>query len=101
MADNKTLTATPEELGDIHSSLAEWCALVLKGVPLQDKEGNAVLQKDGTPYMVPPTPAHLNIIRQFLKDNRIESEESPNNPMGLLKGATSDPNVFPFSQNQG
>lgn len=94
-------TATVEELGVIHSSLAQWCISILRGVPLLDKEGNAVLQKDGQPYMVAPSPAHLNIIRQFLKDNKIESEATPNNPMGLLNQAASGDNVSPFPFQQG
>ncbi|QBE66830.1 hypothetical protein [Pseudoduganella lutea] len=69
--------ATEKELGEVHGGMADWCKLILRGVPLMDKEGNAVLQPDGQPWLVPPSPAHLNVIRQFLKDNRIEAASIP------------------------
>lgn len=65
--------ATEKELGDVHGGLAQWCISIMQGVPLLDKEGAAVLKEDGQPWLVPPSPAHLNVIRQFLKDNRIEA----------------------------
>jgi hypothetical protein len=69
--------ATEKELGEVHGGMADWCKVILKGVPLTDKEGNAVLKPDGQPWLVPPSPAHLNVIRQFLKDNRIEAAVLP------------------------
>lgn len=65
--------ATELELSEIHGSMAEWCRLVLKGVPMIDKEGAVVLQEDGTPWLAPPSPAHLSVVRQFLKDNKVDS----------------------------
>jgi hypothetical protein len=49
----------------------------MKGVPLVDRDGVAVLKPDGQPWLIPPAPAHLNVIRQFLKDNRIEAAVIP------------------------
>jgi hypothetical protein len=69
--------ATEKELGLVHGGLAQWCIDIMKGVPLLDKEGRAVLKEDGQPWLVPPSPAHLNVIRQFLKDNRIEAAVIP------------------------
>jgi len=68
-----TSKATEEELGEIHGSMAEWCKLVLQGVPLLNDEGKAVLKPDGQPWLVPPSPAYMNLIRQFLKDNKIDN----------------------------
>ncbi len=70
--------ASEDFLGDIHGGMAEWCKLILKGIPLLNDEGRAVLDSNGAPYMIPPSPAHLNIIRQFLKDNKIDSPETEN-----------------------
>lgn len=84
-------TATVEELGGIHDSLAKWCTLVLQGVPLLDGEGRAVLKPDGQPWLIPPSPSHLNVIRQFLKDNNIDSIPKATNPIGVLQGAASLP----------
>lgn len=46
---------------------------MLKGTPAQDKEGNLVMV-DGQPFMLPPTPAAMNVIRQLLKDNGVDRE---------------------------
>lgn len=91
--------ASNEELGVIHDGFAKWCALILQGVPLLDNEGRAVLKPDGQPWLIPPTPAHMNVIRQFLKDNSIDSTPEATNPLGVLKQAASLPfgdNVTPF-----
>ena len=69
--------ASEKELGLTHAEFAQWCRLILQGVPLLDKEGNAVLKEDGQPWLVPPSPAHMNVIRQFLKDNSIEAAVIP------------------------
>lgn len=68
--------ATEEDLGKVHGKFAEWCMLIMQGTPLLDKDGNAVLQPDGQPWLVPPSAAYLNVIRQALKDNRIEAPAS-------------------------
>ena len=65
--------ATEQELSEIHGAMAGWCKLVLQGTPLLNDDGKAVLKEDGTPWLIPPTPAHLNVIRQFLKDNKIDN----------------------------
>ena len=76
--------ATEKELAGVHGGLAQWCLDIMKGVPLQDRDGNAVLKEDGQPWLVPPSPAHLNVIRQFLKDNRIEAEAVKGSALGDL-----------------
>lgn len=65
--------ATEIELGEIHGSMASWCKLVLQGMPLLTDEGKAVLKEDGSPWLIPPSATYLNIVRQFLKDNKIDS----------------------------
>jgi hypothetical protein len=84
-----TERATEKELSEVHGGLAQWCLDIMKGVPLT-KDGQAVLKPDGQPWLVPPSPAHLNVIRQFLKDNRIEAEA----PKGSALGDLSDLPVF-------
>jgi hypothetical protein len=69
--------ASEKELGDVHGGLSKWCIEIMKGVPLVDRDGVAVLKPDGQPWLIPPAPAHLNVIRQFLKDNRIEAAVIP------------------------
>jgi hypothetical protein len=84
--------ATEQELGLTHKEFAEWCRTILKGVPLLDRDGNAVLKPDGQPWLVPPSPAHMNVIRQFLRDNNIEATTIP---LGdASKGDLSDLPVF-------
>jgi hypothetical protein len=68
--------ASEKELGEVHGGLAQWCIDIMKGVPLL-KDGEAVLKENGQPWLIPPSPAHLNVIRQFLKDNRIEAVVIP------------------------
>lgn len=68
--------ASEKELGEIHNNLAVWCKLVLQGVPLLNDEGRAVLKDDGQPWLIPPSAAHLSLIRQFLKDNKIDSPDT-------------------------
>lgn len=84
MTNNRDNRATEEELADVHNGMARWCIQIMQGVPLLDKEGNAVLMPDGQPWLVPPSPAHLNVIRQFLKDNDIQAEPAKGSPMGDL-----------------
>lgn len=86
---------TEEQLGSVHDSFAKWCTLVLQGVPLLDSEGSAVLKENGQPWLIPPSPAHMNVIRQFLKDNNIDCTPSKANPIGILKEATD----LPFGNN--
>ena len=66
--------ANNDELSLLHSKLAE----VLKN-QLEDPE---------------VTPAFLNVARQFLKDNNIDSVAEAGNPMDLLKEAE-----LPFQEN--
>ena len=76
--------ATDQELATVHNGLTTWCITIMQGVPLLDKDGAAVLKPDGQPWLVPPSPAHMNVIRAFLKDNYISAEPAKNSPMGDL-----------------
>lgn len=87
--------ATEEELSGVHAGLTEWCLSVMKGTPLLDKDGCAVLKDDGQPWLVPPSPAYLNVVRQFLKDNKIEALA----PKGSTLGDLSDLPLFDDDQN--
>nr|WP_193399783.1 hypothetical protein [Pseudomonas putida] len=52
-------------------------------------DGEGVME-DGKLVRSPPAPAYLNVIRQFLKDNKIESLA----PKGTTMGDLSDLPVF-------
>lgn len=97
--------ASEETLGLTHAEFAEWCRRILKGVPLLDKEGRAVLDEDGKPYLVPPSPAHMNVIRQFLKDNQIEAAviplDSSNQDLSDLPIFDEDGVVVPIKKKTG
>lgn len=94
--------ASDETLGLTHAEFAEWCRVILKGVPLLNKEGHAVLKPDGQPWLVPPSPAHMNVIRQFLKDNQIEAAVIPFDGEGKdlsdLPSFDEDGTVIPFKK---
>lgn len=96
--------ASEKELGLTHKEFAQWCRMILKGVPLLDKFGHAVLNEDGQPWLVPPSPAHMNVIRQFLKDNQIEAAVIPMDGEGKslddLPSFEEDGTVIPFKANQ-
>lgn len=71
-----TERATEKELAEVHGRLTEWCMMVMQGTPLL-ADGKPVLKPDGQPWLIPPSPAYLNVIRQLLKDNKIEAPASP------------------------
>jgi len=97
-----TEKATEKELAPVHSGMAQWCLDIMKGVPLVDKEGNAVLKEDGQPWLIPPSPAYLNVIRQFLKDNKIEATPAQGSALGDLSDLPvfDDDNVVPINQKR-
>ena len=47
--------------------------VVKKGVPLYDKDGDAVVDAKGKPVYGPPTAAYMNVARQRLRDLGITS----------------------------
>lgn len=94
--------ASEQVLGLTHSEFAAWCRLILQGVPLLNKDGHAVLKPDGQPWLVPPSPAHMNVIRQFLKDNNIEAAvipfEGEGKDLSDLPVFGEDDNVVPINK---
>lgn len=73
-------SASKDSLNDVHAKLAEVMRGMLEGVPMKD-------EKTGEIVMAPPSPAALNVIRQFLKDNDITALTVPGSPLGELKQA--------------
>jgi hypothetical protein len=58
--------ASKEAMQKLHALLAEEFTKILReGVRAKDEEGNLVI--------LTPTPAQLNVVRQFLKDNDIQA----------------------------
>lgn len=87
--------ATDEQLGGIHGKFADWCDLILQGVPLMS-EGKPVLKKDGQPWLIPPSAANMSIIRQFLKDNAVDSALEAGNPLSILRDTV---NTLPYAED--
>lgn len=79
------MAASEKVLGEIHDATSKWCRLILEGVPLLDKEGSAVLKEDGQPWLVPPSAAHLTVIRAFLKDNEITCDPTNDSSVDALR----------------
>lgn len=74
--------ATEKELAVVHNEFAVWCLEIMRGVPVTiDGEG---VMEEGKLVRSPPAPAYLNVIRQFLKDNKIESLASRAAPWATL-----------------
>jgi len=69
--------ATVDELGDLHGELAA----TLKKMMMK---GEVVIDKEGLPVATTPSPALLNIVRQFLKDNNISAKPVKNSDLGDL-----------------
>lgn len=58
--------ATKDEMQELHALLAaEFADILRNGVKAKDDEGNIV--------RLSPSPAQLNVIRQFLKDNDVHA----------------------------
>lgn len=88
------MAASKDLMERIHEALATEIAKMLdEGVITKDDEGNIV--------KLSPTPAMINVIRQFLKDNNIEADVSKNKALqsvvaGLpFEGAGENVHAFP------
>jgi hypothetical protein len=92
-----TKKATELELSEIHGAMATWCKLVLQGTPLLDSDGKAVLKEDGQPWLVPPSSAHMNVIRQFLKDNKIDNPKTEDKVNDVVPDLPSFENETAFT----
>lgn len=75
------MSAQPTKLYRLRELAIEQAFASLRGTPATDKEGNLILI-DGKPFMLPPTAAQLNTVRQFLKDNGVCSEPMEPAPEG-------------------
>lgn len=69
--------STEDSLGDLHGELANY---LQKGLV----HGMEAVTEDGRIVRVPATPAYLNVVRQFLKDNKIEATPVSGKPLGNL-----------------
>ena len=66
--ENKPKEVAPaSELGELHGQLARTLRNIMVG-------GEVVKDKKGNPVALTPSPAILNVVRQFLKDNNIQTE---------------------------
>lgn len=78
------------ELRDLHTKLAlELADCIENGEKAKDAEGKLI--------RVTPSPALLNVARQFLKDNNIQATVVEDNPLDkLAKAAESRSTPLPF-----
>lgn len=75
------MAASDEALQDLHTQLA---------VTLSNEITKAENSEEGSKGLA----SMLNVARQFLKDNNIQSTATPGNPLGKLQG---DVSKFPFT----
>ncbi len=78
-SDNRPVLrkAGEEFMADIHAELAQ-------ELSRQMREGTEIVDKKGRVTKVAPTPALLNVIRQFLRDNGVQSKPEMNTDVGEL-----------------
>lgn len=69
------------KLERLYSALAETFLEGLRGEPLVDPNGAAILDENSKPIYVRPKPAFLKEVREFLKDNGIDSEPLDGTPV--------------------
>jgi len=75
------MSVQPTKLGRLHTGLADTFLEMLKGEPLVDPNGTLILGADGKVIYLRPKPAVLKEIREFLKDNGIDSEVIEGTPV--------------------
>lgn len=69
---------TPDDMKELHGQLA-------REMRNQLMSGPTVLDKEGQPVRVSPTPALLNVVRQFLRDNHVSADgKNPNSEVADL-----------------
>jgi hypothetical protein len=78
--------ASLSDLQELHGTLARQ---LLKMVTA----GQVVINEDGLPVVISPTPAVMNVVRQFLKDNNIQAKLDNNEDLQELK------DVLPFNDS--
>jgi hypothetical protein len=71
----------PTKLERLHKGLADTFLDMLKGEPLVDPNGTAILDEHSKVIYVRPKAAILKEIREFLKDNGIDSEPIEGTPV--------------------
>jgi hypothetical protein len=67
-------------LQKLHSDLAKELSKMVRG-------GQVVMDEKGMPVVISPTPAVLNVVRQFLKDNNIQAHLDNNEDLQDLESA--------------
>ena len=75
-----TITGEPtseEELNELHGQLGRTLKNIILG-------GEVVIDKQGNPVSLTPSPALLNVARQFLKDNNVQAKADKNPYLGEL-----------------
>lgn len=66
--------AQPTRLYQLRELAIRQAFEMLKGTVVYDKDGAVALNQDGSIYLLPPSPAAMNVIRQLLKDNGVDRE---------------------------
>lgn len=71
----------PAKLPKLHRDLTDALSEGLKGTPLLDANDRAILDESGKVIYRRPDAAFLKVVREFLKDNGIESEPIEGSPV--------------------
>lgn len=94
--------ADEKALSGLHGKLAEVLTqAITQGVPIKDRDGLAITDKDGNVMTEPAPAAILNVARQFLKDNKIEAIAAPGTPLHDLADLPvfEDDNIIPIRKS--
>ena len=73
----QTSSASENDMRELHGELSAQLRKMLVG-------GQVVMSEDGLPVVLSPTPAVLNVVRQFLKDNNVHAKPTNTNDLGEL-----------------
>jgi len=70
-------SASENDMRELHGELSHQLLKMVKG-------GQVVMDEKGLPVVISPTPAVLNVVRQFLKDNNVHARPASTNDLGEL-----------------
>jgi hypothetical protein len=88
------MAATEDKLGAVHTALAEWATLRIKG------ETGVIDNETGEEIRAPLSAAEAGVIRAFLNDNKITCAPSGDNALGKLEAALREKQQARLRRNQ-
>jgi hypothetical protein len=70
-------STSEEDLQELHGQLGRTLRNIIVG-------GEVVVDKEGLPVALTPSPAMLNVVRQYLKDNNVNAKPGTNKDINHL-----------------